>query len=47
MAEEVGDIVGTGLDFFNRPLFTVSGITLTVGVAVVVGILVYLAFFRK
>lgn len=31
----------------KRPLFTVSGMTLSVGLALIIGVLVYIAFFKR
>lgn len=41
------EAVEAGKDFLSRPLFTVNGMSLTVGLALVIAVLVYIAFFKK
>jgi hypothetical protein len=43
MSEAVGAVTG----FLKRPIFTVNGMSLTVGFALVIAVVVYIAFFRK
>lgn len=46
--QETGSaVVGDLMAVLKRPIFEVNGLTLTVGVALVIAVLAYLAFIRK